>query len=206
MSLSPSSGSSEVKPSSCRISRLVSRRARLVPTRIWSNPLATSSSSRTPRESTLLVPCCPRGRSSPCRTAVAKASTGESAACLWTSVRRKSGSAWVKNPVSATGGSWAGSPSTRILTPKARRSSAIGLPTIDTSSITSRSASFRSLSGLGAKLGWLALAFSCWISASRLDSLSSKDGSSGNCLRSSWTSTSSSISSSRTLVDFGAGM
>jgi hypothetical protein len=87
--------------------------------------------------------CAPIGIGAPCRASVASRRMALSSACRCTSVSITSGAASVKKPAPFTGGSWPGSPSTRIGLPKAIRSRPRSSPTIDTSSRTRRSASRR---------------------------------------------------------------
>ncbi|MNL66131.1 hypothetical protein D3C87_1905490 [compost metagenome] len=78
---------------------------------------------------------------------------GLSAAWRWISVSMMSGSLLMKNPAPCTGGNWNGSPSTSTLTPKLSRSAPSCSSTIDTSSMTMRSASAAGLSGSSTKRG-----------------------------------------------------
>ena len=107
----------------------------------------------------------PKPIGSPCRAMVASRMMALSAAWRWISVSITSGASRVKAPSPLIGGSWPGSPSTRIGLPKLIRSRAISSPTIETSSSTMSFASAASLCGLSAKRGFFICA-SAWRIAS----------------------------------------
>src|SRR5512144_1226749 len=64
----------------------------------------------------------------PCRAIVARRMIALSPACRWISVSMTSGASRVKAPSPLIGGSWPGSPSTRLGLPNASRSAAISAP------------------------------------------------------------------------------
>ena len=113
-------------------------RVRLVPTSTWSAPI-TSSVSSSSREIIRHAPPASWG-SAPARISIDARMIGLSAAWRWISVSMKSGGASVKKPPPLTGGSWAGSPSTRTGFPKERRSRPSSSSTIEHSSMMIRSA------------------------------------------------------------------